>query len=176
MGKSPQERVSQAGLQVRLLGTMDARLPGLGASEERVGGGGSGRGHPSRAHVGHTENTTHEDGAPRGGGQGCGLRRKGGVRGPGEMTELPRGGVGGKRGPEPSWAARAGAVHTLRLFPRGRPLLLCHSPTGWCTQKKQKEGNKYKSREGEGEVCGRWRRMPGSGREKNLRWGGKGEG
>ena len=44
MGKSPQERVSQAGLQVRLLGTMDARLPGLGASEERVGGGGSGRG------------------------------------------------------------------------------------------------------------------------------------
>lgn len=77
MGKSPQERVSQAELQVRLLGTMDARLPGLGASEERVGGGGSGRGHPSRVHVGHTENTTHEDGAPRGGGQGVRSAKKG---------------------------------------------------------------------------------------------------
>lgn len=67
------------------------------------------------------------------------------------MTGLPRGGVGGKRGPEPSWAA--GRVHTLRLFPRGRPLLLCHSPTGWCTQKKQKEENKYESPEGQAEMA-----------------------
>lgn len=48
-------------------------------------------------------------------------------------------------GLEPSWP---GAVHTLRLFPRGRPLLLCPSPTGWRTQKKQKEGNKYKRQKG----------------------------
>lgn len=61
----------------------------------------------------------------------------------------PPRGVGRKRGPEPSWVADGRAVHTLRLFPRGRPRLLCHSPTGWCTQKKQKEENKYKSQEGE---------------------------
>ena len=66
--------MGQAGLQVRLLGTMDP--PGLGALKRRGWWGGreegAGQGHSSRAHVGHTENTTHEDGAPQGGEGGGG--------------------------------------------------------------------------------------------------------
>lgn len=59
MGKSPQEKVSQAGLQVRLLGTMDARLPGLGVSEERVGGWGGRAGSPLQGtHGAHREHNT----------------------------------------------------------------------------------------------------------------------
>lgn len=83
------------------------------------------------------------------------------------MTGLPRGGVGGKRGPEPSWEV-GGEVHTLRLFPRGRPLLLCHSPTGWCTQKNRKKKINIKAkRERE-----RWyTEMPGLGRETWAVWG-----
>lgn len=87
------------------------------------------------------------------------------------MTGLPRGGVGGKRGPEPSWEA-GGAVHTLRLFPRGRPLLLCHSPTGWCTQKNRKKKINIKAKR---ESERRYTEMPGLGR-RNLGSGGGGQG
>lgn len=81
--------------------------------------------------------------------------KKGGDPRTGETTGLPRGGVGGKRGPEPSWEA-GGAVHTLRLFPRGRPLLLCHSPTGWCTQKNRKKKINIKAERARARERERW--------------------
>lgn len=128
-GKSPQEGVSQAGLQVRLLGTMDARPPGLGCSEERVGGRGGQGGVTPPGHTWATQRTQHMRMGLHGvGGRGCGLQRKGGVRGPGEMTGLPRGGVGGKRGPEPSWAAGGRGTYTevIPTWPAPSPLSQPH--------------------------------------------------
>lgn len=128
MGKSPQERVSQAGLQVRLLGTMDARLPGLGGSEERVGGWGGRAGSPLQGTHGAHRTQHMRMGLHGVGGRGCGLQGKGGVRGPGEMTELPRGGVGGKRGPEPGWAAGGRGTYTevIPTWPAPSPLSQPH--------------------------------------------------
>lgn len=59
--------------------------------------------------------------------------------------------AGRERGLEPSWP---GAVHTLRLFPRGRPLLLCPSPTGWRTQKKNRKKEINIKGKSDGEVVG----------------------
>lgn len=48
-------------------------------------------------------------------------------------------GIGGSEHAEPGDQA---AVHTLRLFPRGRAFLLCRSHTRRCTQKREREREK----------------------------------
>lgn len=76
----------------------------------------------------YTENTTHEDGAPRDW-RGVWSAKKGWGQRTGEMTGLPRGGVGGKRGPEPGWAAgrRCGTyTEVIPTWPAPSPLSQPH--------------------------------------------------
>lgn len=69
-----------------------------------------------------------------------------GDRGP--MAGVPRSGL--------EVAVAVVEVHTLRLLPRGRPLL-CDSPTGRCTQKDRKEKINIKGwREDEGGMEEMW--------------------
>lgn len=71
------------------------------------------------------------------------------------MTGRPRGGVGGKRGPEPSWAAGGRGTYTevTPTWPAPSPL---SQPHGMVHTEKQKEENKYKSQGGRGRG-GIWR-------------------